>query len=277
MLVMHTHLPYTKCQYYIGEYRDHVFYPELNGQLSYPAALLGGPRLLLDDKGRRLFWGWIRDPRPASKYGWNGIMTLPWHFSPKPGGGLAIRPVEELKNLRYNGEKLQDLELDDQEKKLNISSECMELKLRIHPENAPCFGLKLFCSADGEEETVVTYDRNEKCFTIDFSKASKDKAIRYAVYAHGSSFPWAASKLRDQSDCFVESQKVPWDLEGKESVDLDIFVDKSVIEIFVNGEFCIVQRVYPMDSEGGIYFFAKGGKALFSEIEKWEMEATNPW
>jgi sucrose-6-phosphate hydrolase SacC (GH32 family) len=275
MLVMHTHLPYIKCQYYIGDYRDHVFYPEQNGQLSYPAALLGGPRFMLDGKGRRLFWGWIRDPRPVGEYGWNGIMTLPWHFTPRPDNGLAISPVEELNILRYDALYLPDEHLRDEERPLPIHSECMELKLRLKPEDAETFGIKLLCSEDGQEETVVTYNRKSNCFVIDFSHASRDRSIRYEVFFRGS-FPWAGS-LKLPSNCFAVSQTIPYPLGERTGIDLDIFVDQSVIEIFVNSEICMVQRIYPMASDGGVRIFSHGGGTAFSAIEKWEMEATNPW
>ena len=48
-----------------------------NGQLSYLGGLLAGPETLVDDRGRRIFWGWIREGRSLSKYVWGSIMTLP--------------------------------------------------------------------------------------------------------------------------------------------------------------------------------------------------------
>ena len=83
MLLMHTHRPYGKSQYYIGRYEDERFYPEVNGQLSHLGAMVAGPETLLDDRGRRIFWGWVREARGHDweKHGWNSIMTLPWQFS----------------------------------------------------------------------------------------------------------------------------------------------------------------------------------------------------
>ena len=53
MLLMHTHRPYGKAQYYIGRYENERFYPEINGQLSRLGAMVAGPETLLDDRGRR--------------------------------------------------------------------------------------------------------------------------------------------------------------------------------------------------------------------------------
>ena len=56
MMVMHTHRPFAKSQYYIGTYKDEQFYPEINGQLSWFGSLLAGPETLQDDNGRRIYW-----------------------------------------------------------------------------------------------------------------------------------------------------------------------------------------------------------------------------
>ena len=63
MLLMHTHRPYGKCQYYLGRYENERFIPERNGQLSWLGSMLAGPETLADDRGRRIFMGWIADAR----------------------------------------------------------------------------------------------------------------------------------------------------------------------------------------------------------------------
>ena len=93
MLLMHTHHPFNKCQYYIGHYENETFYPEINGQLSHLGSMLSGPETLIDDKGRHLFWGWVSDARDAERYGWQSIMTLPWHLKPTPDNRLNIEPA----------------------------------------------------------------------------------------------------------------------------------------------------------------------------------------
>jgi len=61
-------------------------------------------------------------------------------------------------------------------------------------------------------------------------------------------------------------------------LNLDIFVDKSVIEIFVNGDICIVQRVYPMRGDSKqVRLFTNDHQIRARNIVKWEMGATNPW
>ena len=60
--------------------------------------------------------------------------------------------------------------------------------------------------------------------------------------------------------------------------DLDIFIDRSIIEIFVNSKVCLVQRVYPTRHDSTQFrLFSEDGRVKASKLVKWEMDATNPW
>ena len=269
MLVMHTHQPYSKCQYYIGQYRNERFYPEVNEQISHLGSMLAGPETLIDGTGRRLFWGWIAEARATGSYGWNSIMTVPWHFIPTSDNRLQIHPVEELKNLRYNQQNVPDVSLSAQEERAidGLASDCMELQMTIDPIEAQRFGLKLLCSPNCEEETVIIYDHGQKEFVIDFEKASTNEDLVYPCGKYGQ--PLTSGNLK---------QTVPYVLEKKQILNLTILVDKSVIEIFVNGDICLVQRVYPTREDSQeVRLFTKGHQARIRNIIKWDMEATNPW
>ena len=269
MLLMHTHRPYAKTQYYIGLYENEQFYPETNGQLSHLGSLVAGPETLVDDRGRRIFWGWIRDARGDDwvEYGWNSMMTLPWHFTPASDNSLLIDPVEELRSLRYDERRHDDVTLSEGEERVieGFESDCMEIKLTIEPSDAALFGMKLLSSPGGEEETVVTYDAERQQFVVDFERASEDGGLTYGRNAQ--SYNRGARQ-----------QIVPHPLEVGGRLDLDIFVDRSVIEIFVNSRICIVQRVYPArDDSKGFRLFTKDRPISVRDITKWEMDATNPW
>ena len=269
MLLMHTHRPYGKTQYYIGRYENERFHPETNGQLSHLGAMVAGPETLLDDRGRRIFWGWVREARGHDweKYGWNSIMTLPWQFSPDPDSSLLIEPVEELRSLRYDERRHGDVTLSAGEEMTleGFESDCMEIKLTIEPGDASLFGIKLFCSPGGEEETVITYDPERQQFVVDFERASENENLSYG------------RDMRDHSEG-VRRQVVPFPLEGQERLDIDVFVDRSIIEMFVNSRVCIVQRVYPTrDDSKGFRLFTEDRPIVVRDIVKWEMDTTNPW
>jgi len=266
MMVMHTHQPFGKVQYYIGRYENEQFYPEIHGQLSWLGAMLSGPETLVDDRGRRIFWGWLRDARAWEETGWNSIMTLPWHFTPAQHNSLKIDPVEELRSLRYDEKHHDDVTLSAGEEVVvdGFASDCMEIKLTIEPGAATQFGMKLLCSDNSEEETVITYETQKEQFVIDFENASEEEI----------DYPCGRMLLTSGS----LKQTVPYALAGNEALDFDIFVDRSVIEIFVNSDICMVQRVYPMRKDSKQFrLFARDGKITVKNIVKWDMDATNPW
>ena len=269
MLLMHTHRPYPKAQYYIGRYENEQFYPEINGQLSHLGSLLAGPETLVDDRGRRIFWGWIRDAWEGGwkERGWNSLMTLPWHFSPAEDNSLLINPVEELRSLRYDERSHDDVTLGQGEERAveGFDSDCMEIKLTMEPGDASRFGVKLLASPDGEEETVVTYDAGSRRFEVDFENASKGTRLFYG-------------RVGPDVKAGPRQQIVPFSPEDGGRLDLDIFVDRSVIEIFVNSRICIVQRVYPTRGDSrGFSLFTEDAPITVSGLTKWEMDATNPW
>ena len=269
MLLMHTHQPYGKAQYYIGRYESQRFHPEIHGQLSHLGSLLAGPETLVDDRGRRIFWGWIREARGDDwvNHGWSGVMTLPWRLTPAADNSLRIDPVEELRALRYDERRRPDVTLAPGEERTldGFESDCMEIRLTIQPNQAAHFGLKLLCSPDGQEETVVTYDAERQHFIVDFDRASLNLELDYGRDAR---YP---AKV-------VRQQVVPFPLDGNASLDIDLFIDRSVIEMFVNSRICIVQRVYPTrDDSKHVKLFTWDKAISVKNIVKWEMDATNPW
>ena len=111
----------------------------------------------------------------------------------------------------------------------------------------------------------MTYDAERQQFVVDFEKASENGELVYGRNA------------RDDNSG-VRQQIVPHALEVGGRLDLDIFVDRSVIEIFVNSRICIVQRVYPArDDSKGFRLFTKDRSISVRDMTKWEMDATNPW
>ena len=59
---------------------------------------------------------------------------------------------------------------------------------------------------------------------------------------------------------------------------LRVFVDKSVIEVFANDRQAITRRVYPeRDASDGVALFARSGTAACSAIRTWDMMPSNAW
>ena len=57
-----------------------------------------------------------------------------------------------------------------------------------------------------------------------------------------------------------------------ENLRLQVFLDRSVIEVFANGKLCLTSRIYPTrDDSLGTAAFAHGGSATLQRMEAWEL------
>ncbi len=165
------------CRYYLGDWKDEQFHPTFHEKMSWVDNSFFAPESLLDDQGRRIMWAWIFDsPGFATRmdFGWSGTMSLPRVLSLGEDGLLRMNPPEEIERLRYNGKKRTNLTVPaDAELPLEgIGGNSLELSVEMNAKDAKQFGVKVCCSPDGEEQTLVYYDAVEKKLKVDTSKSS---------------------------------------------------------------------------------------------------------
>ena len=73
-------------------------------------------------------------------------------------------------------------------------------------------------------------------------------------------------------------ERAPLELAPDEPLQLRVFIDKSVVEVFANDRQAITRRVYPhSDASDGAALFARGGSAACSAIRAWDMMPSNAW
>jgi len=100
--------PHRACDYFIGSFDPAAgkFTSEHSGMLDYSDQFYA-PNTLVDDKGRRILWGWVRGFK--EKRGWNGCLSVPRILSLE-GGKLIQRPAAELAALRTDEKNSQQFE-----------------------------------------------------------------------------------------------------------------------------------------------------------------------
>lgn len=281
MLLMHGHRPYGMAHYYLGRYEDEQFYPETHGRMNWQGGQLSGPESLLDDQGRRIFFGWIREARPWEQYGWASVMTLPRLLSLNEDGSLRIEPVPELEKLRtkhYHQETIQ-LKAEAERNIAGVKGDCLELKVEIDPHGGiekykaktncgliPQFGVKIRQSPDGEEETAIVYLPTTEILKIDLTKSTLDDEVKY---------PRLTPQDEDSGEKYTNSQEAPFKLAEGEPLKLHIFLDRSVVEVFVNSRLCLTQRIYPTRADSlSVSILASGGEAILNSLDAWTMTPT---
>jgi beta-fructofuranosidase len=83
-----------------------------------------------------------------------------------------------------------------------------------------------------------------------------------------------SSVLPDATPRVPES--APVFLGEGENLKLHVFIDKSIVEVFVNGQQCVAQRVYPgLDDSDGISFRAQGRDMKIVSVDAWQMKNIN--
>ena len=217
-------------------------------------------------------WAWVLDRRSEDEIrqvGWSGMMTLPRVLSLDDNGLLRIEPVQELESLRSNHRRLENITVTKGSELVldRISGDSLELSLTMTPQEARDFGLKVRCSPNGEEQTVITCDLEKKCLRIDMSKSSLDQRVTYRTCCmYGGENP------------VVTCQEAPFELNSDETLNLRIFIDHCLLEVFANSRQCLTQPIYPTREDSQrIVLYSRDGDMLANTVDAWTMIPSNPW
>ena len=259
-------------QYFIGDFANDKFSIRQHGRMNWPGGTFFSPEQLQDGKGRNIIWAWVleRKPQTFPDYGWSGIMSLPRVLSLSENNILQINPPQEIKAIRLNEVMEDNLTLPpNTEKLLKGKGKSVELQIELQGGSASPYGVKVFCSPDGKEETTISYDPLKKQLVVNFIKSSVHAPVQMPSNAiFGPQMDGFPEKVSEQS--------APFELAKGETLKLDIFLDRSVIEIFANGRQCVTQVVYPeLESSNLLKVFSGNDKVLVKKATCWTMAETN--
>ncbi|MBI2297916.1 MAG: glycoside hydrolase family 32 protein, partial [Armatimonadetes bacterium] len=261
------------CRMYLGKWQNETYLPEEHHRMNFPGGTCFAPESLLDPRGRRIFWAWALDQhgtRTRTEGGWSGVMTLPRQLGLDPAGRLRIEPVQELERLRGAPSSTKGLKLQaGQEEPIPaVRGDSLELRLVARPEGAQQVGLAVRRSPDGEEQTRVVCDLRTNRLRIELERSSLNPEMRHHQFC----------MVSGQDDPVVTAQEAPFELARGEALELRVFLDRSILEVFANSRQCLTQRIYPTrDDSQGVSVFAVGGAARVEELTGWAMAPTNPW
>jgi beta-fructofuranosidase len=245
------------CQYYIGDYQQDRFFPEVHGRMTWNDHAYFAPEALIDDKGRQIMWSWIFDDRPDSLRiynGWTGTYGLPRSLWLGEDGTLRMRPVKELEQLRLH-EKTASAIAVPQGNAIafdDFGHELMELEVSFQPNKAQEFGVKVCASKDGKEETAVYYDREHNLLKVDTRRSGRGFGRKMV-------------------------EEAPLEVGEGETLTLSIFIDRSIIEVYANDRQAIARRFYPTLGGKGISIFSNGGDVVVDSFRTWEIMPSNPY
>lgn len=168
-----------------------------------------------------------------------GVWSLPRELSLRatPDGlRLVQKPVEALKGLKGAGVRL-DRRLKAGVTRLPQVSDMTnqyELEARLPVDKADRLGF-ILCEGEGQS-LVISYDTRSETLLLDRTGASEVEIPKFERVAFAKVAP------------------------VDETVSLDIYVDKSVVEVYANGGECVMTAlVFPADNATGASVFSLNG------------------
>lgn len=254
---------------YIGTYTDGGFTPEKHVRINHQGGCLFAPESM-EYKGKRLLMIWATDcnfsDNPTTAHA--TCMALPRTAELDSDSNLKFAPVDTLASLEYNRRTIEFNRPGCENEILSkvFSGKTVKLRLGLKHRDSGVSGIKVLCSEDGAEETAVFVDWDQKTVNIDFSKSGirGDQGSSTVILLDGT---W-----KDSKKITCQSADLYGDRLG--DISLDIYVDKSIVEVFTDNGPALAQRVYPAGSDS-VYLRAIGKADDFNYAEICDMDAAS--
>jgi beta-fructofuranosidase len=193
--------------------------------------------------------------------GWNQIMTLPRKLTLRGKEDLRVEPAGDIESLRGDHQHVDAMELPANEEVVleTLQGNSLELVAELDPQGASMIEMNVLRSPKKEEYTRITFYRN---------RGFRDRHGRgqQSLISIDSSYASTAA------DVVCRGPETAPVYLGNEPLSLRVFVDRSVVEVFVNDRQCVAVRVYPDREDSlGVSFRAQGKTAVLKSLDAWQM------
>lgn len=259
------------CRYYIGDWdaKAEQFVPQKHVRMNFrrdeqPAWGLFNrtdffaPESVLTPDGRRVMWAWLTSVGPEQKLLRKTIQSLPRELSLPADGILRIRPLRELEALRADPVVLRDVKL---------AHAITGHGSRVPPTAAP----QLQHIAD------LPGDSAEVRITIDREDAAR-KLLGFTLFSDGKGGGLPVLLRPETGMLRVGSSEAPFavaDLPAGEDLELRLFVDQYLVEVFANGRQAIVAAHLEHGNLRALDAFTVGAATTLKTVEVWKLNPAN--
>lgn len=252
-----TDAPVDRVNYFLGEFdlENLKFNVESEGVIDHSGHYYA-QETIVDDKGHVYLMSWIpgwdrewlpyymNQPLKNSNPVWNGCFAIPRRLRLKDGRILQS-PVAALKDLRANP---------------------FRLGPKLLPVSGPVTAVEVIDGCRGDQMEIRAQFELHNASFCGINVLSDEAGLG------GLPIVWSGNVLN------VDGVKVPveeW--QQGDAIDLHLFIDKKVVEIFVNGgRYCISRQVREEHvKDQHIALTALGGTAQLISFEAWELSGVN--
>lgn len=250
------------CRYYLGDWdaKAEQFLPTSDGRMNWrreDQSLLKAtyrdffaPESVATPDGRRVMWAWCAsiDPQIDGKT----LQSLPRELSLPADGVLRIKPLRELETLRHDPVELHDLEIDPppsntqggvaNQRLAELDGDSLEIRVVVSRAEAERkrFGLLLFSGEKAEGMPIV---------------------LR----------PETGTLRVGNVDAPFSVAALPKD----EDLELRIFIDKYIVEVFANDRQAVLAAHLGNRANTGLNGYSFGDPTKIKSLQIWKMTPTN--
>ena len=258
-------------QYFLGDHdrEAHRFRVTAHGRFNHNQLRRGGvhaPSATPDGEGGILVIHNINWGKPRE--GWDHIMSLPRRLTLIEGDQLAVEPIEALTVLRGEHTQVAKTPLPANQDVVpeSVRGNQLEFIARVDPQEAREVCVDVLRSPDATEHTSIRFLQEGYLQRGSFEEPNYDHALMLDA-TRGSLRP----------DVLARPPEIaPFPLPKGEMLELRIFVDRSVVEVFANGTQCLAVRVYPEREDSvGVSLRAQGQEATLVSLDAWKLK--NIW
>lgn len=254
-IVLVNKLPNANAIYWTGNFNGSQFIRDnVEPQRLDVINSLLSPAIHPDSEGNLTAIGIIADGVSTAKQkeqGWAHVFSLPrvWTLV---NAKIVQVPHPNLLGLRGASQSFNDLTFNATSSNAfnGATGSQYEIVASLQKGTATKVGFSLHNGAATGEKTLIYYDYNSSSFVVDRSNSSLLSGVPKS----------------NQASVYV--------LPGGDTINWRIFVDASVIEVFVNGELAFSTRVFPSEGSNGIDLYAQGGTAGASNVTIYNIEGT---
>jgi beta-fructofuranosidase len=224
--------------------KELIFHPEHAGALDHGSFY--APKTQLDKSGNRILWGWLPETRKLEEYrasGWAGMMSLPRVLTLSREGQLRICVAPVVESLRSTPQVLKVTANDDQNQRqvrgMAIANCSGEVLCVVRRGGAP-FGLSL-----GRAQGML-------------QNGGDWLALRYD--------PTQPDKVT------IDDKAIPIEFNNDPDLELHLYIDGSVMEVFVNKQAAYTKRFYYPDMKSPEIGISITGKTTdISRLSTWQL------
>lgn len=238
-----------RASYWVGTWKDETFtpYEAAPRRLELFNHMLS-PTPLIDADGQVIAMGIVPDerhPRECWAAGWAHHYSLPRVLSTDGRGRLLQKPYAGIEQWREQPSNIPDISLQDGQLHAldNASGTCINLRVAFSRGESHSVSLLVRRAPDGREQTAIRYEWEIGRLTLDRSRSSLDSQVKLNV---------------------LEETYFP---PTTDAIQLSVFLDRSVLEVFVDDMSAFATRIYPtLSNSVGVALECRGSGAKAEDI-----------